>query len=349
MTPPDRYSRTAISLHWLVALLVFAGWGLGWYMQDLPASPAKLRYVSWHKWLGVSVFLLAIARAAWRMTHHPPPLPASTEPWQVAVARLSHFLLYVLMLALPLSGWLMSSARGFQTVWFGLVPLPDLLAKDEALGRFLVEIHRNLAYALAALVALHVLAAAKHHFIDRDVVLRRMLPFVAVLVSLGASSAGSVDTAQSQVTAKFRQMNATVEGRFTSFRGDVLFDPADPAAARAQFEVDTASFDLGSEEYNDEVRGKEWFDSAAHPRATFVSSKVAAIGSGSFTAEGTLTLKGRAAPVTIPFTVSKSKAGRVFEGRFTLSRKAYAIGDAEWDGVLDDPVVVRFRIVTQTR
>lgn len=346
MNDRTSYTRTAISLHWLVAALIFAGWGLGWYAHDLPASPDKLRYFSWHKWIGVTVFLLALLRASWRATHAPPPLPPTLPRWQVGAAHVSHLLLYVLMLALPLSGWLMSSAKGFQTVYFGVLPLPDLLAKNEPLGKLLAEVHRLLAYTLSAAVALHVLAALKHRLLDRDTMLGRMLPALVALILVGAAAGSSIDAARSEVTATFRQMNVPVEGRFAAVRGQVQFDPKNPAAAGARIEVDTASFDLGAEEYNDEVRGKEWLDSKAHPLATFVSSKVTAAGTDRFRAAGTLTLKGQGRSLEVPFAVRQQKGGRSYEGEFTVSRKAYGIGDAEWDDVLEDAVVVRFRIFT---
>jgi cytochrome b561 len=343
------YTRTAITLHWLVALLVFVGWGLGIYMHDLPTSPAKLQYYSWHKWLGVTVFLLTVARVGWRLTHHAPPLPATVAPWQVTAARLSHFMLYVLLLAVPLSGWTMSSAKGFQTVWFGVLPLPDLLVKDEALGKLLAEVHELLAYTLAGVVALHFAAALRHHFVDRDVVLRRMLPVLLAALFVGAAASGNVATARSELTATFRQMGVRVEGRFTSFRGNVQFDPAQPAGAKARLEVDTASLDLGGEEYNDEVRGKEWLDSKAHPRAVFVSAKVTPDGADRLVAEGTLTLKGKAQPLSLPVTYETIDGARTYAGQFTLSRKAFGIGDPAWEGTLDDAVVVRFRLVTPAR
>lgn len=344
------YTRTAISLHWLIAVLIFSGWALGWWAHDLPASPDKARYFSWHKWIGVTVFLLALARASWRMTHAAPPLPATTAPWQASASRVTHFLLYVLMLALPLSGWLMSSAKGFQTVYFGVVPLPDLLAKDEPLGKLLSEVHEQLAYALAALVALHTAAALKHHFIDRDGVLQRMLPVLAAIVVaaglLGAAAASNVNAARSEVSATFRQMKVPVTGQFSSFRGNVTFDPKKLDVASATLEVDTASFSLGEPDYDAEARGKEWLDAGTHPQARFKSSKVVQSAPDRYDAVGTLSLKGQDQPLTVAFTLRRKDSLRSYEGQFTVSRKAFNIGDPEWNDVLEDAVVVKFKIVT---
>ncbi len=171
-----RYTRTAMSLHWLIALMLFGMFGFGLYMVELPLSPQKLKFYSYHKWAGVTVFLLVLARLAWRVTHRPPALPAGMPAWQVKAAKAGHHLLYLLMVIVPLSGWLMSSAKGFQTVWFGVLPLPDLLAKDEALGEALLLTHRLLNWFFMLVVAGHVVAALKHHFIDRDGLLSRMLP-----------------------------------------------------------------------------------------------------------------------------------------------------------------------------
>ncbi|MGL6079658.1 cytochrome b [Methyloversatilis discipulorum] len=171
-----RYTRTAMSLHWLIALMLFGMFGFGLYMVELPLSPQKLKFYSYHKWAGVTVFLLVLARLAWRITHRPPALPPGMPAWQVKAAKAGHHLLYLLMVIVPLSGWLMSSAKGFQTVWFGVLPLPDLLAKDEALGEALLLTHRLLNWFFMLVVAGHVVAALKHHFIDRDGLLSRMLP-----------------------------------------------------------------------------------------------------------------------------------------------------------------------------
>lgn len=173
------YTRTAIGLHWLIALALAGTFALGLYMHELPLSPQKLKLYSWHKWAGVSIFLCVMLRLAWRLGHRPPALPAHMPAWQARVAEATHHLLYLLMFAVPLSGWLMSSAKGFQTVWFGVLPLPDLLQKDKELGDVLQQLHMALNFGMAGLVIAHAGAAIKHHLIDRDDVLARMLPFLA--------------------------------------------------------------------------------------------------------------------------------------------------------------------------
>ena len=174
----NRYTGTAILLHWLIFVLVACGFTLAVYMVDLPLSPQKLKYFSWHKWIGVTIFLLAVARLAWRLTHPAPALPASMPAWQRHAAAASHILLYILIVVIPLTGWLYSSASGVPTVYLRVVPLPDLLAKDAALAELLKFIHILLNYTMLALVTIHSLAALKHHLLDRDDVLARMLPLV---------------------------------------------------------------------------------------------------------------------------------------------------------------------------
>ncbi|MFT3760566.1 cytochrome b [Thauera sp.] len=178
MTTPTNthYTATAKALHWGIAVLIFGMLGLGFYMTGLPLSPDKLQIYSWHKWAGVSIFLLVLFRLAWRIGHRPPALPQHMGTLERFAAHAGHYLLYVLMLAIPLSGWLMSSAKGIQTVWFGVLPLPDLLDKDKALGDLLQTVHLSLNLILIAVLLGHIGAALKHHFINKDDVLTRMLP-----------------------------------------------------------------------------------------------------------------------------------------------------------------------------
>jgi len=171
---PATYTRTAIVLHWLIAALVFGMLALGVYMSDLSFSPQKLRLYNYHKWIGVSLFVLMGLRLVWRLTHTPPPLPAQMPRWQQVAAHGLHASLYLILLLIPISGWLMSSAKGVSTVWFGLLPLPDVVAKDRALGETLAQVHQALNIVLVAMIAAHILAALKHQLIDRDGLLARM-------------------------------------------------------------------------------------------------------------------------------------------------------------------------------
>jgi cytochrome b561 len=171
------YTRTAIALHWLVAVLILGAFALGLYMVELELSPTKLKLYSWHKWLGVTIWMVAVVRLVWRLTHRPPPLPA-LPTWQRIAASTTHVLLYVLVLAIPISGWLFSSASGFPVVYFGVLPLPDLVGKDKELAKLLQSVHATLNYTLMAIIVVHAAAAIKHHFVDRDVVFHRMLPLL---------------------------------------------------------------------------------------------------------------------------------------------------------------------------
>ena len=169
-----RYTPPAIVLHWLIALLIFVAFPLGVTMSDLPLSPTRLQLYSYHKWMGISVLLLVGLRIVWRLTHRPPALPDDLPRWQRVASHAVHGLLYGLMLAVPLTGWLMSSAKGFTTVWFGVLPLPDLVEKNRELGQALGNAHEILNYVLLTLVILHVAAALKHHFLERRPFLQRM-------------------------------------------------------------------------------------------------------------------------------------------------------------------------------
>lgn len=174
----QRYTRVAIGLHWVIALIIFGTFALGVYMHELPLSPTKLKLYSYHKWIGVTIFALVLFRLLWRLGHRPPPPPPSMPAWQHRAAAVTHVVLYALTLAIPISGWLMSSASGFQVVYLGILPIPDVLAKDKALADQLKDAHQFLNISMLALVVLHVAAALKHHLLDRDDVLARMFPLV---------------------------------------------------------------------------------------------------------------------------------------------------------------------------
>lgn len=175
-----RYGQTAMALHWVLAAAIVALLAMGWYMTGLPFSPQRLKLYNWHKWAGMTILALSVLRLLVRVVQRPPVLPESIRsampPWQQLAHHGTHLLLYALFFVVPLIGWAYSSAAGFPIVVFGVIPLPDFVPVSPALADMLKPMHGLAAYGLAILAALHVLAALKHQFIDRDGLLTRMLP-----------------------------------------------------------------------------------------------------------------------------------------------------------------------------
>jgi cytochrome b561 len=173
----QRYNGTAIVLHWLIAILIVAAFLLGLTMVDIPGlTPTKLKYFSWHKWLGITVFGLACLRILWRLSHAAPGYPDSMPGWQKKAAHASHGLMYLLIFAVPLSGYFYSLAAGVPVMYLGVVPMPVLIGPDPELKALLKQVHYALNVVLLCMFSLHVLAALKHQFIDRDGMFKRMLP-----------------------------------------------------------------------------------------------------------------------------------------------------------------------------
>jgi len=161
-----------------MSVLLACGFTIGAYMADLHVSPLKMRLFAYHKWIGITVLGIALIRLIWRLTHRPPP----DEPmprWQRIAAHATHWLLYALIIVTPLIGWLYSSASGYSVVYLKIWQLPDLVHKNEALAKVLVQVHGLLAWTLLWIVVLHASAALKHHFFDRDGTLKRMLSWHA--------------------------------------------------------------------------------------------------------------------------------------------------------------------------
>lgn len=176
----SRYTGVAIVLHWVLALALMLIFGMGLYMADLPFSPLRLKLYNWHKWAGVVILALSALRLLWRLTHRPPALPPAIEAampgWQLTAYHATHGLFYALFFAVPLIGWAYSSAAGFSIVLFGVLPLPDFVGADKALAALIKPWHELSAFALIGLALLHIAAALKHQWLDRDGLIQRMLP-----------------------------------------------------------------------------------------------------------------------------------------------------------------------------
>jgi cytochrome b561 len=183
----SRYSAVAMSLHWAIALLLIGNILLAWYFNSLPHA-ARSAPTQLHKSIGITVLLLTLVRIAWRFVGPPPKLPTTMKPWEKAVAMVSHGAFYILMLGLPLTGWAMVSASPLitvhPTVLFGVVPWPAFpfpgVDSDglHSAHKTLEFTHATLAKLAYVLITLHVLAALKHQFFDRDDVMARMIPFI---------------------------------------------------------------------------------------------------------------------------------------------------------------------------
>ncbi|MBP6010991.1 MAG: cytochrome b [Alphaproteobacteria bacterium] len=184
MNSETRYGTVAMILHWLIAFAIISLLIIGKYMHGLPNSdPDKFALYQAHKSFGITVLVLTLLRILWRFMNKVPPMPAGMQAWQRFGAHASHVLLYVLALAIPLSGWAMVSASplGIPTIWFGVAEVPHLpITPSEEGHEQFEEAHELLGNLMILLLIAHVVAALKHHFWDRDTVLRRMLPFTKV-------------------------------------------------------------------------------------------------------------------------------------------------------------------------
>jgi len=322
----QRWGAVSKLLHWSVVALVIAQFVLANLADGLPLGMAKLGMLARHKSVGITILALALLRLLWRAAQSAAPaLPARLPRTQRWLAQGTHGLLYGLLLAMPLSGWLMSSAKNYPVSWFGLLQLPDLVAPGEALYAAMHEAHEIMAVVLAVTALLHLLGALKHHFIDRDDVLRRMLPFVRGVVPpfallagvLLAGGAGTVvaagatpapaapaatavryvlDPANSTLEFRFRQAGATATGRFARFRATLDWPagvattakPTTDASMGAALEVviDVASLDTADADRDGALRGTELFAVERFPQARFLARQLAAA-AGAATGTGT--------------------------------------------------------------
>ena len=172
-----RYTAIAQTLHWLIAGLIVTQFVLAISADDLPIGAHKLALLARHKSFGMTVLMLAVLRLLWRLFNRPPRLPDGMSKIEHVLAKITHAAFYVLLFAMPLTGWLMSSAKNYSVSWFGLFTWPNLIGKNEDNFDLLRSTHEILSDALFVLAVLHILAALKHHFWNKDEVLLRMLPF----------------------------------------------------------------------------------------------------------------------------------------------------------------------------
>ena len=181
-TDSPSYTRVAIALHWIIALLIIGNLIGGKIMHGMETSTLKFEFYQLHKSFGILILVFSVLRLIWRLTHNAPPLPDTMAGWERTAAKASHHMFYALMIGVPVAGWMMASASpvNIPTKIFKTVPWPDFpgLTRSEELADSLAKTHELLAYAIAALLVLHVGAALRHHFVKKDDVLTRMIPML---------------------------------------------------------------------------------------------------------------------------------------------------------------------------
>ncbi len=361
----------------MIVALIITQFVLANMAEDLPLGMAKLATLARHKSVGITILALAVLRLLWRLyNRNSPPLPANLKPYQKGLAHLTHYGLYLLLFAMPLSGWMMSSAKNYPVSWFGFFTLPNLVQPDEGFFELMKSTHGVLAGTLVVITTLHVLAALYHHFMKKDDVLQAHAAIHAAGgqcpdagrraladVGGGTGQAGSGSArrhcglpmpAASTLEFQFVQAGAKTTGRFAKFTADIDFSPANPATGKFDVAIDMASADTRDKERDDTLRMPDLFNIAKFPRATYVASQFVAKGTG-FEGKGKLTLRGVSldVPVTFTFTpgADAAKPTATLKGTATVKRLLFGVGQGEWKSTewISDDVQVQFSLLLRPR
>ena len=375
----QRYHGIAISLHWLIAILVIGLLIVGNYMVSLDESePLRFVLTQWHKSFGIVALLLIIIRVLWRLTHRPPQLPEHLKPWEIKAAGLAHILLYLLIILIPVSGWIMvsSSPLGLPTVifnsihWPHLAPLDTLPGKAE-LSSLFREVHAVAGSLLILLLIAHIGAALRHQFVLHDDVLNRMSPkmpdgkWVAGIISLtstiviivvgliayGYSGVKSVplSAGKSRVHFTFTVQNQSLEGMFPESTVELLLDTDNPAASTLSAKVTTATAITGDSQIDSTLLSSDWFDGENHPQASFASTALLPVGEGSFSVTGNMQIKGISRELTFPLNLADEENKKMASGSFTIDRLDFDLGKTSQpdDETVGYQVVVEFEFEVQ--
>ena len=389
----ERYSRTAIFLHWVIALALAFQLALGWRLENIPDGPGLFAAYQLHKSVGITILLLTIVRLVIRVIFKR-PAPIADTVWAGRLTRAVHSLFYGVLLLGPLTGWALVSTAKVQvpTLLFGVIPWPHL-----PIGRSLHEpfegVHNLIAWTGLGLFVLHVAGALRHQFVKDENILGRMVPFMkaepvtkvraawvagfalfAVWAAHGAGwqipfssaippenqPAPAVPTmpappepvaqppeapkteAVAQPLADWNVqpggrlgfsavwMGTPITGHFGVWQSAIRFTPDAPEKTTIRISVDLASVNTGDGQRDESLKGPDFFDTEAHPKAVFTASGIRALGQDRFEAHGTLDLHGARRPVTLAFTLKiRDDVARV-SGATGLDRTAFGVGSGEW-------------------
>jgi cytochrome b561/polyisoprenoid-binding protein YceI len=405
----SRYATVAIILHWVIALAIAAQVSIAWRMGGR-LTPESFALIQLHKSIGVTILVLSILRLGWRLTNPPPPEPPGLARWEIVLSQIVHWGFYLIMIGMPLTGWLMVSASRTQipTLLYGAVPWPNIPGIDglapaakkvwEAVG---VNGHGLLAYGFYALFVLHVAGALKHQLFERDMPVfsriapgavagrwwdpRLLLVLIAVVgaVAFGklvqpprpvmgppptaaavtalpaeeaapapaaapAASASPPATTPAPAAAPSTEPVAwkvasgsaltfttswsgdAVQGRFDTWKADILFGPEALDKSKVTVTIDMTSAKTGDAQRDASLPAGDWFDAATHPKAVFTATRFEKTGADRYVAHGTLNLRGVTKPVDLPFKLTITGDKARMSGDTSLDRTVFGVGQGEF-------------------
>jgi len=307
---------------------------------------ARFKAYNLHKSIGITILALISLRLLWRLTHSYPPSLASHKPWEKILAKLVHSSLYGLLFLMPLSGWAMSSAAGRPVKFFDLFTLPDLVEPDKEMAGFLSSAHWYIAWAIIGLLSLHIAGALKHHIIDKDGTLKRMLPFARLVVATAFLALFSVKSAnaqdwtvdhdQSTITFSGIQDGSPFEGMFPKFEARINFD-REAVTGDIEVIIQTDSVETALPIVEDYIGAEAWLGSEEFDTAVYSADTFSKLEDGSFVAQGELILKGITKTVPLGFTLKdKSENAVHMTGEAIIDRTEFNVGSGEW---ISDEVV----------
>ena len=348
----ERYNAFARLLHWLIAGMIVLQYVLARMAEGAERDGSKFRelvLLANHKSVGLSILALVLVRLAWRLFQAPPP-PVPMPDWQRRTSVISHWSFYALLLIIPVSGWLMSSASNISVSWFNLFQLPDFVAPDDRLETLFEGVHETLTKVLLLLALIHVGAALKHTFVDRDGILRRissptgLIAFVVVIVAgimllTPASRAQEpepafwkIDYGKSAIRFTAEQAGAEFEGQWKDWSAELRFDPDGLDSSSFSVAVTVAGVDTLDQERDETLLDPEFFDGANFPLVHYRATEFSAgAEDGVFIANGAIEVKGSSTPVNLQFTVDRNADRVLLEGTATLDRLVLNVGTGEWE------------------
>jgi cytochrome b561/polyisoprenoid-binding protein YceI len=359
MASPSRtaadYSGTAKLLHWLIAAFVIALLSVGIAMTRIGDLQLKYELYQLHKSMGVTVLGLMMLRVVWRLSVKPPTLPLHMAAWERSASNGTHALLYLLLLAMPLTGWATVSAAlppfNFPTLLYTRIPWPHIPFIEQltpetkkTVEPYLKNVHAAMGWTLLVLVGLHIAAALRHGFILKDGIMLRMLPrvlnvsrklivpFAFTMVFAGGALPAvaqewAIDKSLSKISFEAQAGGQAVAGEFKQFQAEIHFDPDEPDSAEISAAIDMNNVVTGQAQVDSALLGKDWFDTQTYPTAGFRARSVKPGSTdGNYVIEATVTIKDVSKDVTLPFKLAVNEGEATIKGETAISRSAFGIG-----------------------